>query len=84
MCAVLHGLYAWLMFTENDVQRFVSKQIDKDTFTMHAARNIPKIEKGYQEVANFARWTPEGQEFFVGVTDWTLDLVDRAKTILGA
>lgn len=79
MSAVLHGLYAWLMFTESDYQRYQLKQIPFDYYSNVVGRNIPKIQNGWAEVNSFARWTPEGVEFFAGLTDWTNDLVARVN-----
>jgi hypothetical protein len=81
MSAVLHGLYAWLMFTENDYQNYKAGIYDKATFLQYSERNWLKIENGWKEVEHHARWTPDGLDFWVGCTNWTASLLDRCRAV---
>lgn len=78
MSAVLHGVYAWLMFTENDLH--VSP--DADTFRQYASHNLPKIVAGINEIHCYAKWTPNGQAFADGLFDWSDDILERGQKLL--
>jgi hypothetical protein len=77
MSAVLHGLYAWLMFTENDYQNYAAGIFDVATFKQYSERNWVKIEAGWMEVDRYAKWNCDGVDFWIGCTTWTLDLLER-------
>lgn len=81
MSAVLHGLYAWLMFVENDWQVLQSNG-DVELFKQYSAHNVPKIVNGVREVSLNARWTPEGYMFAAGLFEWSDDLVRRCREVL--
>lgn len=81
MSAVLHGVYAWLMFTENDYHTYL---FNHNTSELHqyALHNIVKIEEGCKEIQRHARWTTEGTAFVDGVFQWADDLCARVmKTV---
>lgn len=80
MTAVLHGVYAWLMFTENDLQLFEQGVIDRQEFLTYAGRNIGKIQAGMDEIRKHARWTDEGNEFFQGLQQWSDAIMKRIDT----
>lgn len=82
MSAVIHGVYAWLMFTENDWHLFQVHQ-SVEEFEQYAQRNLPKIEKGVAEIKANARWTPEGEAFIQGLYDWADELVDKCYADTG-
>lgn len=82
MSAVLHGVYAWLMFTENDYHNFKAGMFSIDDYRSYVERNIPKIIKGMDEIDAHARWTDEGKDFFAGVSDWAIDLIERTQGVL--
>lgn len=82
MTAVLHGVYAWLMFTENDYQLAVHGRTPVYEFRDYAARNVPKIEKGMEEIQRYAKWTIDGEDFFEGLQNWADDLTLRCKKLL--
>lgn len=84
MSAVLHGLYAWLMFTENDYHNYLNGLFTMQDFRDYSERNIPKIENGLKEVLEFGRWTDEGGDFMVGVRDWANDLTRRCRAVFDA
>jgi hypothetical protein len=83
MSAVLHGLYAWLMFTENDYQNYTHGLFTLQDFRDYSERNIPKIQNGLDEVLAHARWTDDGGDFMVGIRDWANDLVARCSEVFG-
>jgi HEXXH motif-containing protein len=88
MPAVLQGLYAWLMFIENDWQLMKAGVSSDDDFGQYTFHNLPKIANGIAEVKKFARTTNAGAAFLQGIYDWSDDLLTRchadAKRILGA
>lgn len=83
MTAVLHGVYAWLMFTTNDIALWRHNG-DGELFKTYAERNIPKIQNGMSELAQYARWTTEGTAFFESLVGWSDALVSEANFIMGS
>lgn len=79
MSAVLHGVYAWLMFTENDWQLYNSGVTTRDTFTSYSKHNVAKIKTGVQEIKNYGRFTKNGIEFIGGLYEWSDDLCARCE-----
>jgi hypothetical protein len=80
MSAVLQGLYAWLMFVENDWQlRHAGVSPDSD-FVQYTCHNLPKIANGIREVKTYARTTDAGAAFLQGMYDWSDDLLTRCHT----
>jgi HEXXH motif-containing protein len=82
MSAVLHGVYAWLMFTENDWKLHMNGKFNQNEFRAAVQLNLPKIAKGWDEVNSFARWTDEGQEFAAGIDTWKDSLLARCNDAL--
>lgn len=81
MSAVIHGLYAWVMLSENDL--WCAQHIEAEPAIRHyLAINIPKIENGIREVRNYVRTTPEGEQFINGMLDWADDLVHRSHEFM--
>jgi hypothetical protein len=78
MSAVLHGVYAWLMFMENDYHIYLANK-DVARFALYAKHNIVKIEEGVSEIRRYARWTQDGQAFVDGLFEWADDLTTRCK-----
>lgn len=83
MPAVLQGLYAWLMFVENDWQLFHAGLTPVGELRAYTAHNLPKIANGVQEVKMYARTTPAGEIFLASLYDWAYDLIDRISRDLG-
>ena len=81
MSAVLHGVYAWLMFLENNCQLLKSHIISEEKFRSVVSQQYPKLENGINEVKQYARFTDNGNDFIRGVYDWSDDLVLRCKTV---
>lgn len=82
MCAVIHGLYAWVMFTENDLWLAQRGPAETDRAREELRRNIPKIQKGIDEINRYMRPTAEGESFFAGMLDWANDVVVRGHALL--
>jgi hypothetical protein len=81
MSAVLHGVYAWLMFTENDYHLYRQNVTDLAEFTTYTKHNIPKIQNGIAEIQRYGKFTPDGAEFIRGVYDWADDLCARCTAL---
>ena len=87
MSAVLHGVYAWLMFTENDYHVYQANACGcnpshaKSRFIQYSQHNIPKIQNGIAEIQRYGKFTPEGAEFIRGVYDWADDLCARCTAL---
>lgn len=81
MSAVLHGFYAWLMFTENDWQNYNAGVLTRDDFMQYSERNWKKIDVGWQEIDRYARWTADGADFWSGCTAWATDLLSRCRLV---
>lgn len=77
MSAVLHAVYSWLFFTENDYQCAVSGLLTPQAYREYSAHNLPKIANGLATIRAGARWTPEGAQFIAGVMQWGDDLLAR-------
>ena len=80
MSAVLHGVYAWLMFTENDWQLYHAGVTTHELFTTYTKHNVPKIRNGIREIQQHGRFTDAGWEFIEGVYGWADDLCLRCET----
>ena len=81
MSAVLHGVYAWLMLTENDYQLHARKKIFIDELILYSERNLTKIQKGIATIKEYGRFTPAGEDFIRGVYEWADDLCARYATL---
>lgn len=81
MSAVLHGVYAWLMFTENDYQNYQVYADYAQSWPWLTIHNLPKIEKGVQELERYAHWTAEGDKFADGLFDWAESLLMRTHRL---
>lgn len=79
MCAVIQGLYAWIVFTENDWWLAQRGPIELDRAKAEFQNNIPKIKEGVGEVRRYATPTPEGEPFLQGMLDWADDLIHRVE-----
>lgn len=84
MPAVLQGLYAWLMFTENDWQLHHAGLTSASDMLDYCLHNLPKIEAGWSEVEKHARTTAAGADFLHGMWDWATDLLDRCHGVAQA
>jgi hypothetical protein len=81
MSAVLHGVYAWLMFTESDYQSHQAGYLTDLQWQILSLHNLPKIARGVDEIAKNARWTDEGNQFVYGLFKWSDDLLNRTHTL---
>jgi hypothetical protein len=77
MSAVLHGVYAWLMFTENDYHNNKFSALSDREWVNASAHNLPKIERGLQEIQKHGKFTSEGRHFMDGLYEWADDLLFR-------
>lgn len=83
MCAVIQGLYAWMMLSEKDIQVTIQRpQFTQGICDAFLRTNIPKIENGLREVRNYVRPTEDGRPFIDGLLEWGDDIVTRGKNIL--
>lgn len=82
MCAVIHGLYAWLMLSENDL--WCAEQISASAASVYLRQNLPKISDGIAEIERYAQPTPRGEPFLSGMLAWARDIVDRGERVLAA
>jgi HEXXH motif-containing protein len=80
MCAVIHGLYSWLMLTENDI--WCASRISARDASKYMKRNLPKIQNGIAEVERHVRTTPAGELFISHMLDWGRDIVARGEAAL--
>lgn len=80
MSAVLHGLYAWLMLSENDL--WCASKFSADESLIFLTPNLPKIQNGLDEVRRHARPTPEGELFLEGILAWGDDIVCRGQALI--
>lgn len=81
MSAVIHGTYAWLMFTENDYWNYRGGKHDLKNYSLYSFHNLVKIKNGVKEIKKYARATPAGKAFLSGIYDWADDLLARASLI---
>lgn len=80
MSAVIQGLYAWLMFVENDYQ-IHSAGKSREEYHDYTLHNLAKIENGLNEVKNCVKTTEYGEQFIAGMLDWGWDLLDRCHKV---
>lgn len=79
MCAVIHGLYAWIMLSECDL--WCADTISSADAAHYLRNNIPKIENGILEVERYVQPTPNGAIFISSMLDWARDVVQRGRAI---
>jgi hypothetical protein len=85
MCAVIHGLYAWVMFTENDIAcATYFGDVALSDSVLYIKTNVPKIRNGIDEVRRYARMTPNGIKFLDGLLEWSDDVATRGEAVLAA
>lgn len=82
MCAVVQGLYAWIVFTENDLWLAERGPAERQRATEECRNNIPKIRNGIAEVNRYLRPTAAGKSFFGGMIDWADSVVTRGEALL--
>jgi HEXXH motif-containing protein len=82
MCAVIHGLYAWLMLTENDL--WCADRISAADACSYLRPNLPKLREGIVEVERYAQPTVIGDVFLGGMMTWARDIVARGEKVLAA
>lgn len=82
MSAVLHGLYSWILFAENDYHIYKAAPAfrhaeQKELFYKYNHHNLPKIQNGVEEVRKYAKLTPDGIKFLDSLFAWSDDLLTR-------
>lgn len=77
MSAVLHGTYAWCLFTDNDRWNHAQGLVDRRLFDLLAQRNFPKIANGIRTLQQSARTTAEGTAFLTGLYAWAESILMR-------
>lgn len=82
MSAVVHGLYAWLIFSENDIR--CAETINLAAGCNFLRQNIPKIATGMAEVRKNAKPTPAGEAFLEGLLAWGEDVVARGVAVVNS
>lgn len=82
MCAVIHGLYAWVMLTEDHYACALAFD-PRESCEHYISSNIPKIECGIEEVRRHVRPTTEGVPFVDALLEWSEDLVERGNRLVG-
>jgi hypothetical protein len=81
MSAVVHGLYSWLMFCENDIQ--CGELYNREDSCIYLQGNIPKIANGLNEVRCHLKTTEAGATFFDSMLSWGDDIVRRGQAMIG-
>ena len=80
MCAVMHGLYAWMMLSENDL--WCAAGLSPELSRQYLSVNVPKIAKGIAEVERYAQPTRIGEPFLAGMMAWAKDIVARGTEVI--
>jgi hypothetical protein len=75
MSAVFHALYSWTMLTELDLH-IGSPAIP------YLSSNVVKVENGLIEMKHHARFTKQGESFFLSFYQWCENVIVRGHLLL--
>jgi HEXXH motif-containing protein len=86
MTAVLHAQYSFIYVTALDLHMLAAAdgERERQSILMLLARNVPRMQAGYQEVARHIRTDEPGRLFVDAFMDWSRDVLQRGQAELDA
>jgi HEXXH motif-containing protein len=84
MTAVLHAQYSFIHVIALDLHMLAAAETERErqSTLMLLARNVPRMQAGYQEVARHIRTDEPGRLFVDAFMDWSRDVLQRGQTEL--
>jgi HEXXH motif-containing protein len=85
MTAVLHAQYAFMHVTALDITIHEHRTTDDHTRDLAAyllARNVPRMEAGYDEITANIRTDGDGNDFMASFMDWSRAVLSEGREIL--
>jgi HEXXH motif-containing protein len=84
MTAVLHAQYSFIHVTALDLHMLAAAETDRERqcILMLLARNVPRMQAGYQEVARHIRTDEPGRLFVDAFMEWSRDVLQRGQAEL--
>ncbi len=84
MTAVLHAQYSFIHVTALDLHMLAAAngKRERQFILMLLARNVPRMQAGYQEVAQNIRTDEPGRLFVDAFMDWSRDVLQRGQAEL--
>ena len=86
MTAVFHAQYSFIHVTALDLHMLASAEGERERqrILMLLARNVPRMQAGYEEVARHIRTDAAGRLFVDAFMDWSEDVLQRGQAELDA
>jgi len=84
MTAVLHAQYSFIHVTALDLHMLAAAEGERERqfILMLLARNVPRMQAGYQEVARHIRTDEPGRLFVEAFMDWSRGVLQRGQAEL--
>jgi len=86
MTAVFHAQYSFIHVTALDLRMLAKAKVERERqcILMLLARNVPRMQAGYEEVARHISTDAAGRSFLDAFMDWSRDVLQRGQAELDA
>jgi HEXXH motif-containing protein len=86
MTAVFHAQYSFIYVTALDLKMLAGANGNRERqlILMLLARNVPRMQSGYEEVARHVRTDEAGGQFVEAFMKWSRDVLERGQAELDA
>ena len=86
MSAVVHAQYSFIHVTALDLYMLAAArgQRERQLILMLLARNVPRMQSGYEEVARHVKTDDAGRQFIDAFMRWSSDVLARGQAELDA
>jgi HEXXH motif-containing protein len=85
MSAVFHAQYSFIHVTALDLHMLAGAEgRERECILMLLARNVPRMQAGYEEVARHIRTDAAGRLFLDAFMEWSADVLRRGQAELDA
>ena len=84
MTAVFHAQYSFIHVTALDLHMLAAAEGERERqcILMLLARNVPRMQAGYEEVARHIKTDAAGRLFVDAFMDWSRDVLQRGQAEL--
>jgi HEXXH motif-containing protein len=84
MSAVFHAQYSFIYVTALDLNMLAKAngKRERQLILMLLARNVPRMQSGYEEVATHVKTDEAGSQFVDGFMKWSRDILQRGQAEL--
>ena len=84
MSAVIHAQYSFIHVVALDLYMLkAEKDLEAQKHLRHLlARNVERMEIGYQTIADHVKLTPDGEAFFGAFIAWSRQVLDEGQEVL--